>query len=42
MYERSFKERELCENFITKKFNKLKKDNLYGPLSQLDDKIRKK
>jgi hypothetical protein len=42
MYERSFKERELRDNFIEKKFNKLKKDILYGPLSQLDEKIRKK
>lgn len=42
MYERSFKDREVRDNFIAKKFNKLKKDILYGPLNQLDNKIRKK
>lgn len=40
-YERAVREREVRETFITKKFNRLKKDKLYGPLSDLPNKIRK-
>lgn len=36
------REREEQENFITKKFNKLRKDLVYGPIKDLPDKIRTK
>ena len=40
-YERAVHEREVRENFINKKFNKLRKDIQYGPLSEVENKIRK-
>lgn len=41
-YEYSLKLREEKENFMDKKFNKLRRDKLYGPLPINPNKIRSK
>jgi hypothetical protein len=41
-YEKSMNRREEKENFISKKFNKLLRDVKYGPMSEIQNKIKKK